>query len=172
MKEKINNEMMALSIFFLHEFQKENSKYKLFLEYLPKSMSEHPLFYNREKRQFLKGSFLLDKLLIWESQLKDEFATLNEIKIAENFRIKNFNLDAYKFFRALIWSRNFNAYYNNIGYSSLIPVADLCNTDPFRINTNWCYEEKSEKFIIKATRKINKNEEVYRKYEKNIIFNP
>lgn len=152
--------MIPLTLFLIKEFEKKESKYKLFMDYLPKDLAEHPLFYTEEKRKFLKGSFLLEKMLIWEEQIQDEFEKLNKINIAANFGIKEFSLEKYKFYRSLVWSRNFNAYYNNIGYSSLVPVADMCNTDPFKINTDWFYDEKEEKFIIKSIKKINKDEEV------------
>jgi len=152
--------MIPLTLFLIKEFEKKESKYKLFMDYLPKDLAEHPLFYTEEKRKFLKGSFLLEKMLIWEEQIQDEFEKLNKINIAANFGIKEFSLEKYKFYGSLVWSRNFNAYYNNIGYSSLVPVADMCNTDPFKINTDWFYDEKEEKFIIKSIKKINKDEEV------------
>lgn len=160
-KDVLNNEMIPLSLFLLIEFEKTETKFKLFMDYLPKNLSEHPLFYTDEKRKMLKGSFLLDKMLIWEKQIEEEFELLNKIETGEKFRMKDFTLEKFKFYRSLVWSRNFNAYYNGIGYSSLVPVADLCNTNPFKINTDWFYDEKTEKFIIKSIQTINKNDEVY-----------
>jgi len=159
-KDKINNEMVPLVIFLIMEFEKSHSKYKMFLDYLPKNLNDHPLFYTEEKRALIKGSYLFDKITIWQNQIKEEFETLNKIKTAEKFELKEFNLHIYKFYKTLVWSRNFNAYYNNIGYSTLVPVADLCNTDPYKINTDWYYDENEGKFTIKSIKKINKNEEV------------
>ncbi len=152
--------MIPLSLFLLREFEKSESKFKLFMDYLPKNLNEHPLFYTEEKRKLLTGTFLLDKIIIWEKEIEEEFNSLNKINTGEKFEMKHLNLEKYKFYRSLVWSRNFNTYYNNIGYSSLIPVADLCNTDPLKINTDWFYDEKAENFIIKSIHKINKNEEV------------
>lgn len=159
-KDNLNNEIVPLSLFLLKEFEKLESKFKLFMDYLPKNLSEQPLFYDEDKRKLIKGSLLLDKIIIWEKQIEEEFDSLNKIKTAEKFYIKEFTLQKYKFFSSLVWSRNFNAYYNNIGYSSMVPVADLCNTDPLKINTDWFYDEKAEKFVIKSIKNIRKDEEV------------
>jgi len=159
-KETIDNEMIPLSLFLLNEFEKSESKFKLFMDYLPKNLREHPLFYEEDIRKLLKGSFLIDKIIIWEKQIQDEFESLNKINIGEKFATEDFSVKKYKFFRSLVWSRNFNAYYNNIGYASMVPVADLCNTDPFKINTDWFYDEKAEKFFIKSIKSIKKDEEV------------
>ncbi len=104
--------MISLSIFFLAEFEKEKSEYNLFLDYLPKCLKEHPLFYNEEKIKYLKGSYLLYKLKIWKEQLKSEYESLMNIDIVNEFKLKEFTLEKYIFFRALVWSRNFDTKIN------------------------------------------------------------
>jgi hypothetical protein len=241
--------MISLTIFFLVEFEKEKSEYNLFLNYLPKSLQDQPLFFNLEKLEFLKGSFLYDNyLIIWKKQLQSEYDSLIKINIVDLFKIKEFTFEKYIFFRALVWSRNFNTklklngynlkiyekidkiekennedfkfnadtdidiykkyidndndnYINNLNnnnieidfckyfelerglalglnnnkekekekkkeindeieISSLIPVADMFNTDPNKINTDWSFDEINGKFILKANREIQEDEEV------------
>jgi hypothetical protein len=204
-KEANKDDMISLSIFFLAEFEKEKEKseYNLFLDYLPKCLNEHPLFYNEEKIKYLKGSYLFYKLSIWKEQLKSEYESLIKIDIVNEFKLKEFNLEKYIFFRVLVWSRNFDTkmklnnendldiykdkykdkdnYIDNniykdkdnsidinlndsgnkyIEISSLIPVADMFNTDPNNINTDWFFEESTGKFILKAIKEIKKDQEV------------
>jgi hypothetical protein len=207
--------MISLTIFFLVESEKNKSEYKLFLNYLPKSLQEYPLFFTEEKLEFLKGSYLyINFILYWKKQLQLEYESLLKLNIIDLFKIKEFTLEKYKFFRLLVWSRNFytklksnNNYVNkesekeeenfkenfidlyenenefnyidiNIDInkekdnkknddlnfykeiSSLIPVADMFNTDPNKINTDWFFDEISGKFMLKAIKEIRKDEEV------------
>jgi hypothetical protein len=44
--------------------------------------------------------------------------------------------------------------------SGMVPISDLFNYDPEKINTNWHYDYKSESFKIQVTKPIPKNHEV------------
>jgi hypothetical protein len=199
--------MISLTIFFLIESEKNKSEYDLFLNYLPKSLQEYPLFFSEEKIKYLKGSFLYDNFIMyWKKQLQSEYESLLKLNIVDLFKIKDFTLEKYKFFRLLVWSRNFytklksnnsssihelekekendkskkNSFDMNedidindykeyhkkkylkdyVEISSLIPVADMFNTDPNKINTDWYFDEITGKFILKAIKEIQKDQEV------------
>ena len=101
--------MIALTIFLLVESEKENSEYNLFLDYLPKSLEDHPLFFKDEKKiNYIKGSCLHFKFKSWKEKLQSEYESLLKINVEDFFKIKEFTFEKYIFFRALVWSRNFH----------------------------------------------------------------
>ena len=150
-----------MTLFILKEYLKENSKYKLFLEFLPEDLSSSPLFFSKENLELIKGSFVSEKIKIWEIQLLDEYNKLKEKNINNLFSIKEFSLEEYKKFRYLVWSRNFNMPRDGKMYSTMVPVTELCNFHPRKINTDWDYFDDKKSFIVKAERKILKGEEVF-----------
>ncbi len=164
--EMPNRDSIALSLFYLVENQKENSKFKPYLNYLPKSMSEHPLFYTAEKKDFLKGSYMIERINLWENQIEDEYTQLQKKFSLYEYKIDNFTLENYKFSRTIVWSRNFSLTYNtdennnDISHFSLIPLADMFNFDPNKLNTYWYFDVDKKNFVLKAMNSIQKGEEV------------
>lgn len=160
-----NKDTIALSLFYLAENEKEkiNGQENFFdpyFNYLPKSMSEQPIFYSDEKKQLLMGSYLLDKIKLWEKQLEQEYNYLLNKGISATLNIKNFNFESYKFSRTIVWSRNYSLTYNGQSHSSLVPIADLCNFNPNKLNTNWSFNENENNFILRSSQPIKKDEEV------------
>lgn len=155
-----NKESIALSLFYIAEKEKSKSDFKPYLDYLPNSMNEQPIFYSEDKKKSLKGSYLKDKIILWENQLETEYNYIIKKEIHKNLKINNFNFAGFKYSRTIVWSRNFDLTYNNKTHSSLIPFADMCNFNPNKLNTHWTYDDEESKFILRASQPIKKHEEV------------
>jgi len=46
--------------------------------------------------------------------------------------------------------------YDNKTHSSLISFADMYNFNPYKLNTDWFYDEEKAQFIVRAINKIKK----------------
>jgi hypothetical protein len=79
----------------------------------------------------------------------------------ENHKI---TFDEFCEYRHLTWSRNFNIVIDDFGYGTMIPIADLFNFHPDKINVEWFLNMETKCFNIKAIRDISKGEEIFLNY--------
>jgi hypothetical protein len=74
------------------------------------------------------------------------------------------SFDQFCRYRHLTWSRNFNIVVNDISYGSMVPLADMFNFHPEKINVEWYLDTETRCFTIKANRDITKGEEIFVSY--------
>jgi hypothetical protein len=164
LKEKNDSDLITLALFLYKEIKKENSFYKYFINYLPTDFSCFPIFYTNEQKNILKNSQLEERIKIWEDQLANE-----HIMIKEEIGI-DISLDEYKKCRHLSWSRDFNIHKDGISFGTMIPLADLFNFHPEKINVEWYQQD--ENFYIKSTRDLKVGEEIFVSYgdRSNLLY--
>lgn len=68
--------------------------------------------------------------------------------------------DEFKKANFLYYSRNFDSSKENQEKTIIVPMADLLNFNPIKLNTYWYYNHTCEYFIFVAKKDIKKGEEV------------
>jgi histone-lysine N-methyltransferase SETD3 len=145
-----------LSSFLLKEIHNIESKWKHYIDILPKDYSNFPIFFSDEELGLLAGSpFLMNILEKKEDIRKDYERICKEIpEFVEQYTFKEF-CEA----RMAVSSRIFCVKIDGKKTDVLAPMADLLNHRRPR-QTHWCYDESFKAFIITALEDINEGEEV------------
>ena len=61
-KKLLEPKISFLAIYLMQEGKKKDSPYKEYLNMLPKSFSQFPIFFTEDEKVFLKGSPFLDQV--------------------------------------------------------------------------------------------------------------
>ena len=156
-----NNSLIAL--FLLLESKNTNSKWKPYLQSLPKK-NNHVLTMSQKELNEYKGTTLLN-INHPMNYFKYKKKVLNDYNLINNY-IKC-SLKMFKFYRSLVGSRIFNfSNYNEYNLNGLVPFCDLLNHSEI-CNTRWNFNHSTKYFELKATQNIPKNTELFDSYGKN-----
>jgi histone-lysine N-methyltransferase SETD3 len=144
-----------LSSFLLQEIHNSNSKWKHYIDILPKDYTNFPIFFTDDELGLLTGSpFLLSVLEKREDIRKDYEHVCKRIPEFEKFSFKEF-CEA----RMAVSSRIFCVKIDGRKTDVLAPMADLLNHKRPR-QTHWVYDEGQKSFIITALEDIGEGQEV------------
>ena len=148
-----------LATFILQEMSKEDSEWKPYLNILPRSTDNFPIFFTKAEKELLKGTFFLERVKMKREQMKRDY--MFTIIAAPEFGRYSFKQFAYA--RALVSSRIFLIHVNDKPDSGLVPLADMQNH--FQINmSSWTYNDNNRGFTVQANVNMKKGEEVYNSY--------
>ena len=118
---------VGISLFLIHEFYNSNSKWRPYLDSLPKTL-DSPLLWSEEELQELQGTQLLGSVAGYLEFLESEFTGLSEQVFEPNSEIFDPEVYTYEAFRwafGILRSRTFAPL---IGDDlALVPIADLVN---------------------------------------------
>jgi histone-lysine N-methyltransferase SETD3 len=148
-----------LCAYILQEKKKAKQEFVEFLDILPKSFEDYPIFFTEEEREFLKGSPFL-------SQIHEK---IEDIKTDYNLICKEvpefgaFTLREYSEARVMVSSRIFGITVNNVKTDGFVPLADMLNHRRPR-QTTWYYDDSRDAFIIDACDDIPRGQQVYDSY--------
>jgi hypothetical protein len=84
--------------------------------------------------------------------------------IKSNFVSHTISFDEFCRYRHLTWSRNFNIIIDDVSYGTMVPLADMFNFHPDKINVEWFLDNETKCFTIRANRDIMKDEEIFVSY--------
>jgi len=117
------NDEVYLAAFLLEEKQRGDSFWKPYLDILPESFSNVPLFFPDHERALLKGTFVSELLEYQGRTLLTEYAQLCE-------RVPGFNRfssDAFLWARLIVSSRCFGLLMDGAMNRCLVPLGDMLN---------------------------------------------
>jgi histone-lysine N-methyltransferase SETD3 len=144
-----------LSSFLLQKIHNPDSKWKHYIDILPKDYSNFPIFYTDEELELLKGSpFQINILDKREDMKKDYELICAKIPEFEKYTFKEFSE-----VRMAVSSRIFCVKIDGRKTDVLSPMADLLNHRRPR-QTHWCYDDNFKAFIITALEDISEGSEV------------
>jgi hypothetical protein len=111
-----------LSTYVLTEINDPNSKWKLFIDALPKSVDNFPIFFSPKERQMLTGSGFLDQVQDLKDDMEKDYKKI--CQAAPEF--KSFGkLEDFMKTRALVNSRIFGTKIDGQDDDSIVPLAGI-----------------------------------------------
>jgi histone-lysine N-methyltransferase SETD3 len=144
-----------LSSFLLQELHNPNSKWKHYIDILPKDYTNFPIFFTDEELKLFTGSPFLANIFEKRDDIRRDYEHICK-------RISEFEKYSFKEFcemRMAVSSRIFCVKIEGRKTDVLAPMADLLNHKRPR-QTHWVYDENHKSFIITALENIKEGEEV------------
>lgn len=151
-----------LTTYILQEKKKgEDAIFFPFIDILPKSFENFPIFFTPEEKEWLKGSPFLDQVEEKIEDIKTDFDLICE-KVPE---YTQFNLTEFSEIRMMVSSRIFGMNIKGKKTDGFVPMADMLNHKRPK-QTSWTYTDDKNGFIIEALKEIKRNEQVFDSYGK------
>jgi histone-lysine N-methyltransferase SETD3 len=151
------NDEVYLAAFLLEEKQRGDSFWKPYIDILPESFSNVPLFFPDHERALLKGTFVSELLEYQGRTLLTEHAQLCE-------RVPGFNRfssDAFLWARLAVSSRCFGLLMDGVMNRCMVPLGDMINhQNPPDVIWS-CF---GDSFVLMAQRPVASGREVYGSY--------
>lgn len=151
-----------LTTYILQERLKgEDSPYFPFIDILPKSFENFPIFFTPEEKEWLKGSPFLDQVEEKIEDIKSDYDLIcSKVPEYEQFTITEFSE-----IRMMVSSRIFGMNIDKKKTDGFVPMADMLNHKRPK-QTSWTYSDEKHGFVIEALKEIKRNEQVYDSYGK------
>jgi histone-lysine N-methyltransferase SETD3 len=144
-----------LSCYILNEKINPKSKWKPYLDILPKDYSNFPIFYNDTELNLLQGSPFKDQIEDKKKDIEKDYYRL----CALTPEFQKFSFKDFCEIRMAVSSRIFGVKIDNKKTDVLAPFADMLNHKRPR-HTHWTYDEYYKSFIIQAMENIEIGKEV------------
>ena len=145
----------------MQERRKENTNFAQYLDILPKSLRDFPIFFTEEEKEFLKGSPFLNQINEKLEDIKIDY----DLICREVPAFAQFPLEEYKEVRMMVASRIFGITVDGVKTDGFVPYADMLNHRRPR-QTTWYYDQQKQGFVIEACDDIPRGEQVYDSYGK------
>jgi histone-lysine N-methyltransferase SETD3 len=151
-----------LSSFILQEQEKgDESKWKFYLDILPKDYSNFPIFFTDEELCLLEGSPFLQQIIEKKIDIRRDYDKICSIV----YEFANYDYKNFCEVRMAVSSRIFGVKIDYKKTDVLAPYADLLNHKRPR-QTHWFYDDKYKAFLIQSLEDIPQGCEVYDSYGK------
>lgn len=150
-----------LATLVMEEKRKNDSKFLKFIDILPKSFTNFPIFYTKEERAWLDGS-------PFQNQITDKIKDISQdyqMICKEVPEYTQFPLKEYSEYRMMVASRIFGISIKGHKTDAFVAYADMLNHRRPR-QTSWQYCDKREGFIIEALEDIKRGDQIYDSYGK------
>lgn len=162
--EKANLRLLSpkhsfLSSYVLQEFHNPESKWEPYLDMLPKSTKNFPIFFTEEERSWLIGSPFLAQV---EEKIKDVARDYKTIVDAVP-EFSKYTEEEFGHARMLVSSRIFGITVDGKKTDSMVPLSDMLNHRCPQ-QTSWEYKEEYKAFIIDVKESIPRGDEIYDSY--------
>jgi histone-lysine N-methyltransferase SETD3 len=144
-----------LSTYLLQEKANINTIWHYYLDILPKSYSNFPIFFSEEEKSWLKGSPFLNLINDKKSDILADYKTI--LSVAPEF--EKYSLDEFSEMRMAVSSRIFGIKIEGKKTDCFAPLADMLNHKRPR-QTQWYYSDEIGGFVIQAMQDIEKGEQV------------
>lgn len=150
-----------LCTFVMQERRKPDSEWNIYINILPQSYSNFPIFFTDEEKKMLEGSPFLDQI---EEKIVDIKADYDLI-CKEVPEFAQFPLREYSEIRMMVSSRIFGIQIDGVKTDGFVAYADMLNHKRPR-QTTWNYTDDRRGFVIDALDDIKRGEQVYDSYGK------
>tara|TARA_B100000795_G_scaffold269656_1_gene259805 strand:- start:3235 stop:4380 length:1146 start_codon:yes stop_codon:yes gene_type:complete len=127
---------------------------------LPDTLKHIPLFWTKLELGYLKGSSVLDDIMVKNGIIKKEYLQLKRL-LTTDFNI--FTLEEYKKIRCLVSSRNFRLTINGKTSTTLVPLADMLNHS-LSADTRWTYDNTQQGYQMVLLKDIGSCHEITDSY--------
>ncbi|OJH38624.1 SET domain-containing histone-lysine N-methyltransferase [Cystobacter ferrugineus] len=154
-----DNEDLYLASFLLQEKHREGSFWKPYIDSLPESYPQMPLFYGSDEHALLKGCFALSLLTHQAQSLQEDYMRLCQSVPG----YERFTPGEFVWARLSVSSRLFSLKTGGFLGQTLVPLADMLNhrRPP---DVLWETSEDGEFFVMKAHNAVAAGDEVHDSY--------
>lgn len=151
-----------LATYLLEEkHQGNDSFWKPFIDILPTSYRNMPIFFDDEEKSYLTGSFSLKKMAERIESLTTEYNNL-----CSRFPdFKKFTYDEFVWARMVVITRIFGFYIKERKTDGLVAMADMLNHKfPQDKDVKWAFDDESNGFIMTSIKTIQPGNQVFDSY--------
>ena len=142
-----------LGTYLLQERRKDTTPFQPYLDILPKSLRDFPIFFTDEEKEYLLGSPFLTQIHEKIEDIRVDY----ELLCREIPEYTQFSLNEYMEVRMMVSSRIFGIVVNGVKTDGFVPYADMLNHKRPR-QTTWYYCDQRKGFIIEACDDIPRGE--------------
>ena len=157
--------IINLSVFLLFSMmghEKYNTFWDPYFLTLPDNLKHIPLFWTKLELGYLKGSSILDDIMVKNRIIKQEYLQLKSL-LNEPTDFNIFTLGEYKKIRCLVSSRNFRLTINGKTSTTLVPLADMLNHS-LTADTRWTYNDSQQGYQMVLLKDIESGREITDSY--------
>lgn len=134
----------------------DNSIFKLYYNYLPKSFNDFPIYYTDNN-----DIHLLEQSGLYKEYHKLQTQIDSSYKEIQSFLPSTVTYEQYKFWYVMVMSRSFSRMVYTSDIATLVPYLDLINHANNQYdNANYYYDGGRKGFCLQAMKRISKNEEI------------
>ena len=148
-----------LTTFILQEQRKPDSFWKPYLNILPQSYSNFPIFFSDDDLEILAGSPFLDQINEKRADIMEDYRSI----CSADPTFKQYTIEEFSKTRMAVSSRIFSIEVKGKDTDAFVPLADMLNHRRPR-QTNWSYSDSRGGFIVEANENIAKGEQVMDSY--------
>lgn len=156
----IDQECLAYYL-YLH-FNDEASIFYPYFRYMTLSFNEYPMFYTESDKLKINNTNLFERKERFLYRISQSY-----YRIIEALNDTSIHFQTYINCFYWISSRAFTKKTKNLTLISLVPVFELFNYHPSKLNTNWQFNEFRNGWALIATKTIEPYEEIFVDYGKN-----
>ncbi len=150
-----------LTTYVLQERRNPFSKWRFFLEILPKTMDSFPIFFEGEEEDLLAGSPFLDQVRDKRRDIEKDYETIAAVAP----ELRDWTLREFSEVRMMVSSRIFGMNIEGTKTDGFVPMADMLNHKRPR-ETSWTYTDEKVGFVIEACQDIPRNRQIFDSYGK------
>jgi histone-lysine N-methyltransferase SETD3 len=150
-----------LCTYIMQERRKPESEWNIYIDILPQSYSNFPIFFTDEEKELLKGSPFLEQVEEKIVDIKNDY----DLICKEVPEFSQFPLREYSEIRMMVSSRIFGIQIEGVKTDGFVAYADMLNHKRPR-QTTWNYTDDRRGFVIDALDDIKRGEQVYDSYGK------
>lgn len=114
------------AVFLMQEARNPNSKFKAYLDILPRAHDDFPIFFTDEEKELLKGSSFLDMVQEKIDDLHHDYGVM--ARRVPGFK-EEYSLQEYMQASTNIASRVYNMDIDGVNTNGMAPYADMLNHD-------------------------------------------
>lgn len=166
LSSKIDCEHTHFAIFLLEEKEKKDKSFWFpYINSLPKTYEDMPIFFDEEKLELVKGTLALKKIILRKQQLEQDYKSICSLEP----EFSRFSLRDFTWGRLVTITRIFGFDIKGLKTSGLVPLADMLNHKKpdgvtNKMDTHWEFNDKKYGFLITARKNIKKDKEIYDSY--------
>ena len=164
---KLNNSNSFFAIYLLLKSLKKKTFWKTYIESFPENLDEYIYYYDKEKLSQLKHTTIMCNetynFKIHFKNIKEDAKILYKWSSLKDKMDYEIYFKLFLKFRIYVCSRIFGYDKNNIEENGMVPYADLLNHSQ-KPNTTWFFDDSKKVFVVKATKNIPKNTEIFDSY--------
>ena len=157
---ELNIIKITIFMLFAEEFDgiMQDVDWTPYFDTLPETLEHIPIFWD-EELDFLKGSYLVERIRERKRFIREEYRILK--RVVPDF--DQFNLYEYQRMRSLVSSRNFKLNMHNEVVSAMVPFADMLNHSN-TCQTRWSYNNELKSYQMVAKTNISVGDEIMDSY--------
>lgn len=143
-------------VLYILETKKDNHFFKPYYDILPTSLSNFPIFWNKEDIILLTGSNSINEIIIRQKEITKDYEKICEL--IPEFKNK-YSIQTFIWARTIVGSRNFGIVIDNVSRSAMVPICDLLNHDP-KPDVTWGFNQRTRSFKMVSNRYLKKGKPI------------